>query len=61
MLWTLLSYDIFDSIIMILYSRQSGETSLILAVAGNHVGAFKMLLMEGADIHVKYGGVSKRT
>ena len=60
MLLTLLSYDIFDSIIIIIYSRQSGETSLILAVASNHVGAVKMLLEEGADIHAKYG-VSKRT
>ena len=61
MLLTLLSYDIFDSIIMILYSRQNGETSLVRAVAGNHVGAVKMLLKAGADIQAKYGGVSKRT
>ena len=60
MLLTLLSCDIFDSIIIIIYSRQNGETSLIRAVASNHVGAVKMLLGEGADIHVKYG-VSKRT
>ena len=60
MLWTLLSYDIFDSIILIIYSRQNGETSLVRAVAGNHVDAVEMLLKAGADIHAKYG-VSKRT
>ena len=59
MLWTLLSYDIFDSIIMIIYSRQNGETSLVRAVAGNHVDAVEMLLKAGTDIHAKYG-VSKR-
>ena len=59
MLWTLLSYDIFDSIIMIIYSRQNGDTSLVRAVAGNHVDAVEMLSKAGADIHAKYG-VSKR-
>ena len=60
MLWTLLSYDIFDSNVMIIYSRQNGETSLIRAVAGNQVGSVEVLLKAGADIHAKYG-VSKRT
>ena len=60
MLWTLLSYDIFDSIIMIIYSRQNGETSLVRAVALNQVDAVQMLSKAGADIHAKYG-VSKRT
>ena len=55
MLLTLLSYDIFDSIIIIIYSRQNGNTSLILAVASNHVGAVKMLLDAGANIQAKYG------
>ena len=61
MLWTLLSYDIFDSINMIIYSHQNGETSLVRAIAGNHVDAVEMLLKAGADIQAKYGGVSKRT
>ena len=60
MLWTLFSYDIFDSINMIMYSHQNGETSLIRAVAGNQVGSVEVLLKAGADIHAKYG-VSKRT
>ena len=60
MLWTLLSYDIFDSIIVIIYSRQNGETSLIWAVAGNHVDAVEMLSKAGADIHA-LDRVSKRT
>ena len=60
MLWTLLSYDIFDSIIMIIYSRQNGDTSLVRAVARNQVGSVEMLSKAGADIHAMYG-VSKRT
>ena len=60
MLWTLLSYDMFDSIVMIIYSRQNGETSLIWAVAGNHVDAVEMLSKAGADIHA-VDRVSKRT
>ena len=60
MLWTLLSYDIFDSIIVIIYSRQNGETSLVRAVAGNHVDAVEMLSKAGADIHA-LDRVSKRT
>ena len=60
MLWTLLSYDIFDSINMKIYSHQNGETSLVRAVAGNKVGSVEVLLKAGADIHAKYG-VSKRT
>ena len=60
MLWTLLSYDIFDSITIIIYSHQNGETPLVRAVAGNKVDAVEMLSKAGADIHAKYG-VSKRT
>ena len=61
MLWTLFSYDIFDSITIIIYSHQNSQTSLIWAVAGNHVDAVEMLSKAGADIQAKYGGVSKRT
>ena len=61
MLWTLLSYDIFDSINMIMYSRQNGETPLVRAIADNHIDAVEMLSKAGADIQAKYGGVSKRT
>ena len=60
MLWTLFSYDIFDSITIIIYSHQNGQTPLVRAVAGNHVDAVEMLLKAGADIHANYG-VSKRT
>ena len=60
MLWTLLSYDIFDSIIMIIYSRQNGETSLVRAVADNQVSTVEMLSKAGADIETK-DRVSKRT
>ena len=41
MLWTLLSYDIFDSITIIIYSHQNGETPLVRAVAGNKVDTAK--------------------
>ena len=60
MLWTLFSYDIFYLNIVIIYSHQNGQTSLVRAVAGNQVGSVKVLLKAGADIHAKYG-VSKRT
>ena len=60
MLWTLFSYDIFDSITIIIYSHQNSQTSLIWAVAGNHVDAVEMLSKAGADIHANYG-VRKRT
>ena len=61
MLWTLHSYYMFDlNVIIMIYLRQNGETSLIRAVAGNQVGSVEVLLKAGADIHAKYG-VSKRT
>ena len=50
----------FDSITIIMYSHQNGQTSLVWAVAENHVDAVEMLLKAGADIHANYG-VSKRT
>ena len=56
MLWTLFSYDIFDSITIIIYSHQNGQTPLVRAVAGNHVDAVEMLSKAGADIQAKYGG-----
>ena len=59
MLWTLLSYDIFDSIIVIIYPRQNGETPLVRAIADNHIDAVEMLSKAGADIETKCG-VSKR-
>ena len=60
MLWTLFSYYMFDSITIIIYSHQNGQTPLVRAVAGNHVDAVEMLSKAGADIHAKYG-VRKRT
>ena len=60
MLWTLFSYDIFDSITIIIYSHQNGQTPLVRAVAGNHVDAVEMLSKAGADIHA-LDRVSKRT
>ena len=60
MLWTLFSYDIFDSITIIMYSHQNGQTPLVRAVAGNHVDAVEMLSKAGADIETK-DRVRKRT
>ena len=50
MTYSSVSYNIFDSTIIIGYFCQDDETPLIWAVAGNHVDAVEMLSKAGADI-----------
>ena len=55
MLLTVLSYNIFDSTVIIGYFCQGDETPFMWAVAGNHVDAVEVLLEAGADKQAKYG------
>ena len=55
MLLTVLSYDIFDSTIIIGYFCQNDETLLLWAVAGDHLEIAKILLEAGGNMKAKYG------